>query len=355
MQSPTILTEAECTVHPLKINGYSVTKALSGSDYISSGRLAAGGYDWEVRYYPSYFDYEHDEFWIAFRLVFCSKGCTNGVKAALKCRLLNETPYREPFGSKTVSCKYKSQKDCGPTLLLVKQEDFSGSEYLRGDSFVVECTITVLREPREAGTNVHPSFADPCCDLHLHLGELLLSQKGADITLVVSGESFLAHKSILAARSPVFMAEFFGPMKESSSECVEIKDMAAPVFKAMLNFIYTGTLPELDQHGVSDMEQGVATMAHHLLVAADRYGLDRLKLICENKLSNGLNVETVATTLAFAEQHNCSQLKARCIDVIISSAANLDAVMATEGYKLIMASCPSVLNALLRTALGRQK
>jgi len=46
-------------------------------------------------------------------------------------------------------------------------------------------------------------------------------------------------------------------------------------------------------------------MAQHLLVAADRYGLHRLKLICEARLCGGIDVGTAATTLALAEQHDC--------------------------------------------------
>jgi len=77
----------------------------------------------------------------------------------------------------------------------------------------------------------------------------------------VSGESFAAHKVILAARSPVFKAEFFGGMEERSSDSVEIKDMDAAVFRSMLHFIYTDMAPELE---------AAATMAQHLLAAADR-------------------------------------------------------------------------------------
>lgn len=59
--------------------------------------------------------------------------------------------------------------------------------------------------------------------LHHDLGELLRKGTGSDVTLVVAGESFAAHKAILASRSPVFMAEFFGNMAESHSQPVEIK------------------------------------------------------------------------------------------------------------------------------------
>ena len=65
----------------------------------------------------------------------------------------------------------------------------------------------------------------------------------------------------------------------------------------------------------------------------DRYGLDRLKLICEGKLSGGIDVDTVATTLTLAEQHNCSLLKAKCVDFIARSPETLDAVLATDGFR----------------------
>ncbi|TQD68532.1 hypothetical protein C1H46_021807 [Malus baccata] len=41
-------------------------------------------------------------------------------------------------------------------------------------------------------------------------------------------------------------------------------------------------------------------------VAAYRYGLDRLRLICE---ANLYAINNAATTIALAEQHHCSQLK----------------------------------------------
>ena len=37
-------------------------------------------------------------------------------------------------------------------------------------------------------------------------------------------------------------------MLERSSQCVEIQDMHPIVFKAMLHYIYTDTVPELDNN-----------------------------------------------------------------------------------------------------------
>ena len=63
------------------------------------------------------------------------------------------------------------------------------------------------------------------------------------------------------------MAEFFGHMNERRSQSVWIQDMEAAVFKAMLHFIYTDMVPELEEE-----PEASPTMAQHLLAAADRYG-----------------------------------------------------------------------------------
>lgn len=57
-------------------------------------------------------------------------------------------------------------------------------------------------------------------------------------------------------------------------------------------------------------------MAQHLLAAADCYALERLRLLCEAKLCEGVAINTAATTLALAEQHHCSHLKAICLKFI---------------------------------------
>ncbi|XP_025791693.1 PTI1-like tyrosine-protein kinase 1 [Panicum hallii] len=63
--------------------------------------------------------------------------------------------------------------------------------------------------------------------------------------------------------------------------------MEADVFRALLHFVYTDTLR--DCHSVKQQKE--AAMAQHLLVAADRYNLERLKLICEEKLCK--HIDTV--------------------------------------------------------------
>ncbi|RLN12129.1 hypothetical protein C2845_PM09G21080 [Panicum miliaceum] len=267
------------------------------------------------------------------------------VNANFSCRLIDPSGKIKPSPGISSTIKLRSG-ECYSLGALMPRGDLRTSGYLQDDAFTVECTLKVLRELRNKATTPRPAdHLLPSSALNHHLGELLQKGTGADVTLVPSGESFKAHKAVLASRSPVFAAAFFGHMKEKHLQVIEIKDMDAAVFGAMLRFVYTDLAPELDRP-----EDGAA-VAQHLLVAADRYGIDRLKLVCEDRLYDGVNVETAAATLALAEQHGRSHPKARCVELI---AANLEAAMATEGYSHLMATCPSVMNDLLKAVHGRK-
>lgn len=87
-------------------------------------------------------------------------------------------------------------------------------------------------------------------------------------------------------------------------------------------FVYSDKLPDVCEVMGPSTVCTSAVMVQHLLAAADLYNLDRLKLLCESKLCEEIKTETVATTLALAEQHHCPQLKAMCLK-FVANPANL--------------------------------
>lgn len=93
-----------------------------------------------------------------------------------------------------------------------------------------------------------------------------------------------------------------------------------PIFnstlQALLHFIYWDSLPDMEELTGLNSKWASTLMAQHLLAAADRYGLDRLRLLCESNLCEDVAINTVATTLALAEQHHCFQLKAVCLKFV---------------------------------------
>ncbi|KAL9163925.1 hypothetical protein ABFS82_06G073300 [Erythranthe guttata] len=207
----------------------------------------------------------------------------------------------------------------------------------------MHCTVGVVRTRVEGPKSY--SVIVPPSDMGQSLKYLLDSETGCDITFQVGEESFRAHKLILAARSPVFRAQFFGLVGNPNSDKVEIEDVEPFIFKALLQFIYSDELPSFDEIMDSTTTPS-AIMMQHLLAAADRFGLDRLKQLCEVKLCEEVNAETVATTLSLAEQHRCPQLKAICLKF---AATNLGVVMQSEGFRHLEESCPSLLSELLET------
>lgn len=351
------LTQVLRSVRLLKIDGVSMMSGM-GSDYCFKYRWIVDGYEWEILLYPSVVDSRGLSTFVALRLIFLSEPRAGAVRTTLRACLVDQGGVPKPSHEVCQRITFRKPQDSSERIKL------EGLGYVKDDSFSVQCTLDVLKEIGEE--TVLEELHLPSSDLHLQLAQLLQSEMGADVTFIVSGESFSAHKLILAARSPVFMAEFFGDMKEKCSQCVEIKDMDAEVFKALLQFIYTDTMPEFrqrewDAEDEAEYEQqeeadakAATVMAQHLLAAADRYGLYRLKLICAGELSSSINVDTAATTLALAEQHNCPELKARCVQFIVRTSATLDAVFATEGYKHLEASCPLVVIDLLKAARGRK-
>ncbi|EEC67034.1 hypothetical protein OsI_33763 [Oryza sativa Indica Group] len=120
------------------------------------------------------------------------------------------------------------------------------------------------------------------------------------------------------------------------------------IFRAMLSFIYTDTWPEIDQ-------ENEAAMAQHLLIAAERYGLDRLKLMCEDRLCNGIiDMGSVTTNLVLAENHYCHSLKKACLE-LLGSWTTLAEFMATDDFRYLTKSCPGILNDLICIVAARER
>lgn len=149
----------------------------------------------------------------------------------------------------------------------------------------------------------------PICPEHFR--DLLLSELGADVRFRVGGETFPAHRCVLAARSPVLKAQLFGrgAMGEASPDAHVVDGVRADVFRQLLHFIYTDSLPSWTEEQGKEEE---AAMARHLLEAADRYGLERLTLVCEKTLCGHIDATTVVATLTWADRHRCHGLRMAC-------------------------------------------
>lgn len=117
-------------------------------------------------------------------------------------------------------------------------------------------------------------------------------------------------------------------MEESRTNHIEIHDLEPQGFRAMMGFIYPQKAPDL--HNMADV----------LLAAADKYGLERLKVMCEDAHCKDLSMETAVHTLVRADLHSAGQLKTQVLDFIISHASE---VSETSSWKTMVGSYPHLL------------
>ncbi|KAF2913740.1 hypothetical protein DAI22_10g109600 [Oryza sativa Japonica Group] len=266
----TVMTIAAQAYHVLKINGYSNTLKAGCHYPLSSCPFSAGGHTW------------HD------------------VLAKATFSLLDR--YGNPVLSYTYHTKFRNFSTYSGSARgfknFIRRDELERSEYLNDDYFAIAAHVIIPKEK--------PSVVVPPSNMHLHYGDLLVSKEGTDVKFLVGGEMFAAHRLVLAARSLVFKAELFGPTKKGTIDAIQIDNMKARVFKALLGFIYTDIWPEIG-HGKDNV-----AMAQQLLAAADRYGLQRLKFVYEDKLCNHIDTYSVSTMLVLVEKHHCCKLKEAC-------------------------------------------
>lgn len=218
----------------------------------------------------------------------------------------NEPLYRDEFRGYHEFLKQSILKD-------------DNDELLPDDKLTICCEVNMKIDVINiSGRNNYIKI--PECHFLENLKILYENQEFSDIVLVVKGKEFNAHKMILAAHSQVFSAMFKHKMEEKRQNRVEITDIEPDVFEEMLYFIYTGKSRNLEN------------TASDLLVAADKYALDKLKAVCEQALFSKMTIETASDSLILADVCNAEQLKKHVIDFINAHSAK---VVETTGWKNI--------------------
>ncbi|XVF32582.1 hypothetical protein REPUB_Repub17cG0094500 [Reevesia pubescens] len=146
----------------------------------------------------------------------------------------------------------------------------------------------------------------------VYLGEQYVNNPTlSDVTFVVEGKRFYAHRICLLASSDAFRAMFDCGYRERDAKDVEIPNIKWDVFLLMMRFIYTGSVNvEID-------------IAQDLLRAADQYLLDGLKRLCEFAIAQDISLENVALMYELAEAFNATSLQEACLLFILEQFERL--------------------------------
>jgi len=208
------------------------------------------------------------------------------------------------------------------------------------DRVVIRATITTFGDLESTVAAAAPAFAPPST-LSADLKSMLDSGRASDIALYCGDRQFPAHRFVLRARSPYFEGLFASSMRDADADGLPIADTEPDVFEQLLLWVYTGE--------VAEAALQAKDMLEHLLMVANRYECDGLKLLCEAKLCEGLTVENAATRLVLSEQAEADELKEVCLDFI---KPNVAAVMGTEGWKDVVSAGGELVSEVMAFVMG---
>ena len=130
----------------------------------------------------------------------------------------------------------------------------------------------------------------------------------SDVVLLVEGNKFHVHRSILAMWSPVFSIMFTADFKEKTAQVIPLPEKKASEIREMLLVIYPTSAKQIDENNY-----------HFLLKLAEEYMMKMLFEKCEEYLVNCLRWPRQSSVLCLdlldiAQEYRLENLQMICID-----------------------------------------
>ncbi|CAH1427052.1 unnamed protein product [Lactuca virosa] len=349
------VTETVNGSHRFVIQGYSLSKGIGIGKYIASDDFTVGGFQWSIYFYPDGKNQEDNSTYISVFIALASEG--TDVRALFELTLVDQSGK----GKHKVHSHFDRSLESGPYTLkyrgsmwgykrFYRRQMLETSDYLKDDCLKINCTVGVVVSAVDC-SRLH-SIQVPESDIGSHFSMLLDNTEAADIIFNVAGEKFHAHKLVLAARSPVFHSQFFGPegVDLNHDHEIVVADTEPKVFKSLLHFIYRDAVMEDDSPCESSTFTCISdTLTAKLLSAADTYDLSRLRSICEPHLCKHISVNSLGRALALAHKYHAIQLKAVCLRF---ASQNLVAVMRSDGFEYLKEKYPKLQSEILKMVAG---
>ncbi|NWW30358.1 SPOPL protein, partial [Panurus biarmicus] len=329
------------------INNFSFCREEMG-EVLKSSTFSSGPNDkmkWCLRVNPKGLDDESKDYLSLYLLlVSCPK---SEVRAKFKFSLLNAKREETKAMESQRAYRFVQGKDWGFKKFI--RRDFLLDEangLLPDDKLTLFCEVSVVQDSVNiSGQSNTNTLKVPECRLAEDLGNLWETTRFTDCSFYVGGQEFKAHKSVLAARSPVFNAMFEHEMEESKKvSCTE---------SVTCKYLY------------HMKEENIAENLSAVFLSL-QYALERLKVMCEEALCSNLSVENVADILILADLHSAEQLKAQAIDFInvlrqlgCKDGKNWNSnqatdIMETAGWKSMIHSHPHLVAEAFRALASAQ-
>ncbi|KAK8390170.1 hypothetical protein O3P69_013023 [Scylla paramamosain] len=152
------------------------------------------------------------------------------------------------------------------------------------------------------------------------------------------GVELHAHRVVVAARCEWFRRALLSGMREAIDRCIVVHGCSVHTFQLLLQFLYAGHV---------DCSALPPDQLVDLLVLADHYGVDALKLLVESGLEQHVDDDSVVPLLTVAHHCNAAHLKEVCVHHCVVSAVVLEGETLTQ--------LPEDLRHHLTLALGKHR
>jgi len=164
-----------------------------------------------------------------------------------------------------------------------------------------------------------------------------------DCIIQVGSSKISAHRCILGQHSPVFLRMFSQKsMVEAQNGIITITDSRPEYVRAMLEFIYTGSV---DKVSLDKDAQGI-------LAIADKYEVLPLKELCERFLASSINSKNITSLAVIADTYFAHTLKKACTKFI---STNHKSIIRSQEWREFRNNRSMLANDLLESVLDEQQ
>lgn len=215
---------------------------------------------------------------------------------------------------KEYSIKREISKNGHPSLDYLVSYNFTDLdvEFLKGRSLYISVDFSVFD-----GLN-HNIINDI---KYNHDFKALLEEPFASDFCIESadGKTFKVHKLIISAHSEVFKAMLKEETAESQNNYVKLVDVNGDDLRCMLEFIYTGTVQDLDRVDFVS-----------LLMLSDKYDLKGLRELAQYALAKQTTTDNAIDILIIADMYDSDSLKRETFKFIKRNKKSLDSAVFKE-------------------------
>ena len=296
------------------VHNFASREERRGQDF-STGVIVAHGHPWKLSIYPRGHDVSNaDAEYVSIFLDYAGNNFEHNPvvgKGVIRSKKIEGKFNKNYFSREAYNCGYGCYDFATRDVIINKHCDQVGTLTIEVDLEIVATETKRVWYPQL------PRSEEIVSEFYSHI------QSPVDVTLIVgrTGKEVKAHKRVLALRAKelyelVLIAE---DAADTSTTNIVLSDVDETVFEAMMEFIYTGKEPKLNDEDT----------AKSIIFQADRFGCTELKLFAESILVGHFLVpSTAAGLLLFADSHSCALLKEASMDLY---ALNPTGVMKAKG------------------------